>query len=77
VGVAVELKGGVYTLVECDNRDKNFAAACMCYFDTYCEIDGIDAGEVKFNYELLDFTIDLAQQDGIVIIDTSRFWPCP
>ncbi len=66
--------GNRYVFEEHDNGNSNLD--CLCYFDTYCEILNIEGDNVKMCFELKNYSLFLAQEKGLIVIDSTRTWPC-
>jgi len=72
--MAVVLQDGVYQIREYDYSKEQMD--CLCYFDTFCEINNCDETTITVNLESNNYQIDLSQGTGFFDIDTVQGWPC-
>ena len=52
------------------------ATNCRCYFDTYCEIANISESTLIVKFQNEEYLLDLSNENGTFILNTSTDWPC-
>ncbi len=72
----VHFENGKYIIEEINENESAVNARCMCYFDTYCEIENITGSSCLISYKGKDYSFELKKRCGYVELETDAGWPC-
>ncbi|NLE01731.1 MAG: hypothetical protein GX640_17845 [Fibrobacter sp.] len=72
----VKSDGDQYIVETRDESDPELLADCMCYFDTYCELEDIFGTSINIIYKGNTCTVPLSDTRGAFELNVTASWPC-